>query len=261
MNIIRKTHQLMGMPILFINKLGHTKKCYICQHTFTHFHRFRRGTKDLSDYLKSMQIIGSDLDNYRCIYCGAVDRERHLFMFFDKLGFWANMENSNILHIAPELYLSEKIENQTPKMYVKGDLYPSKYENTKRIDITDIHFSENTFDFVICNHVLEHVLDYMQALKEIYRVLKIGGNAILQTPYSNLLVKNFEDSAIISEAQRDCFYGQSDHVRIFSKEQFLKDLVAVGFVLHIVKNNIYFNNDVSKYYGINCDEDLIYVTK
>ena len=124
----------------------------------------------------------------------------------------------------------------------------------------ELPFDENYFDIVICNHVLEHVADMQKTVAEIHRVLKKGGFAILQTPFSKVFHKHFEDSGIMTDEQRDFFYGQYDHVRIVSERQFLKDLKA-GFQLDVVKHKNLFDSNFAKKYGVNSKEDLIKVVK
>src|SRR5688500_20312624 len=48
-------------------------------------------------------------------------------------------------------------------------------------DALPISFEKNTFDVVLCNHVLEHVKDDIRAMAEIHRVLKPNGFAILRS--------------------------------------------------------------------------------
>jgi len=98
-------------------------------------------------------------------------------------------------------------------------------------------------------------------LDELFRVLKPGGIAILQTPYSTVLKSNFEDENINNEALRLSFYAQKDHVRIFGHEQFLTDLAKTGFDLNIIKHNDCFSSDETSRYGVNEKEDLIMVIK
>ena len=133
-----------------------------------------RGSKSLSEFRKRLDGVGSDTDNFGCMYCGSTDRERHLFMFFDKLMLWETMKQGKILHFAPERHLSIKISEQAPLEYVRGDLYPQK-SAIRKIDATAIPFSNDTFDFLIANHLLEHIPDYCKALSEFFRVLKPRG--------------------------------------------------------------------------------------
>ena len=243
-----------------INQAGKSRKCYICGSTFNHFSKFRGGWAAAPDLFRELDLIGSDLDNYGCYVCGAKDRERHLFMFFDKLNVWPKMKGASIIHFAPELNLSNKIKQQSPLKYVKADLYP-KNNTIEKIDATAIPYPDATFDFVIFNHILEHIPDYHKALKELFRVLKPNGIAILQTPYSTILENNFEDRGINTDRLRTIVYGQEDHVRIFSEKQFLKSIKDTGFKLDIVKHNDYFNNQDAFYYGVNKKEDLIRAIK
>lgn len=245
---------------MLINKQGRRKKCYICQSTFDHFLKFKNGLKDVPEFMKKLQMVGSDVENFKCPVCGSTDRERHIFMFFDKTGIWDRMAGFDILHMAPEVKLSEKISSLNPIRHIKGDLFPSD-ESIRKIDITQIPFPDNSFDLVLCNHVLEHIPDVLQAAKEIYRVLKPKGIAILQTPYSKLLKSNFEEENIRTEAERFFFYGQEDHVRIFSEKQFFLLLTAAGFKLEILKHSDLFSDKESFYFGVNKEEDLIKVVK
>lgn len=241
-------------------KIGNNRKCYICGNTFNHFTAYNGGSKNISDFLKRLDSVGSDLDNFGCPFCGSHDRERHLFMFFDKIGLWERISGSNILHFAPENNLSNKISHLKPAKYIMADFYPKK-DNIKKIDATQIPYNDNSFDLVICNHVLEHIPAYTLAIKEIFRVLKPNGIAILQTPYSKLLSQNFEDENINTDEQRLFFYGEKDHFRIFSESHFFKDIEEVGFKLNVLYNSDYFDNKTSNYYGVNSKEDLIQAIK
>lgn len=260
MNLARKIISLRKRVFLFVNGLGSSKQCYICGKTFHHFKKYRGGTKMLSSWDRGLDIIGSDLDNFGCNFCGSHDRDRHLFMYFDKLKLWDKLKNSSVIHFAPEWRISKKIEELLPSRYVMADLYPSM-PSIEKIDLTNIPYTENSFDVFICNHVLEHVPDYLKALKEIHRVLKKDGFAILQTPYSKLLAKNFQDDGINTNELRLIYYGQEDHIRHFSEKVFLKSIEDVGFELQIVKHAELFDKQSANYYGVNEREDLIRVVK
>ena len=184
-------------------------------------------------------------------------------MYFDQLNLWEQFEKSTILHFAPEGPLSRKIKAIQPEKYVQADLFVSNLPYDKEVislDVTDIKQPDKSFDFVICNHVLEHVDDEMAAMREIYRVLKKQGRAILQTPFSSVLRYTFQDPHIDTGELRDFFYWQDDHVRLFGMDFFDK-LQEAGFSLQIKKNSDYFTNEVCSYHGVNPKEDLILVQK
>jgi predicted SAM-dependent methyltransferase len=220
-----------------INKIGNKHKCYICGRTFSYFARYRKGSASIPPFVKELRLIGSDVDNHKCIFCNSHDRERHLYMFFDKLNLWEDFTNAVILHIAPERNLPSKIIQMKPNKYIMGDLY-SKNDQIKKIDATNIDFSDGYFDFVLCNHVFEHIINDNLAMKEIFRVLKEGGKAILQTPFSSILRNSFEDANINSEELRLRFYGETSHCRVYGYDFFDK-LERVGFKLNIIRNDKY----------------------
>jgi SAM-dependent methyltransferase len=242
------------------NRPGNERKCYICGRTFNRFTKYHNGTRNMSEFRSRLDGVGSDIDNFGCMYCGSHDRERHLYMFFDKLKLWDTIKNSRVIHFAPEKNLTGKIKGLEPKEYVLADIR-SCNNQIQEVDIINIPFGDSVFDFVICNHVLEHVKEYKTALKEIHRILSPGGIAILQTPYSKLLKTNFEDENISTDDLRCFFYGQKDHCRIFSEDNLFTDLKGSGFELRIIKHSDHFNEHESQYYGINKKEDLIMLRK
>jgi SAM-dependent methyltransferase len=259
MNIIQaiKTKIKRNTNFYEANKIKKVKQCYICGESFEKFSKFdnTNGLKIAADYFS---IIGSDISNFGCHYCYCLDRERHLFMYFDKLLLWDNFKQTKILHFAPENALIKKITSLEPKEYIKGDLFPK--DDWLKIDVCNIFYEDNYFDFIICNHVLEHVSNLSQAIQELARVLKKGGIAILQTPVSELIFNHFEDKNINTNDLRLCFYGQEDHVRIVSKRQFYEDLSAF-FTLNILENKAFFSDEECFKYGVNKREDLIMVIK
>lgn len=234
-------------------------ECPICRNKIERFlpYQYKEHT---SDFTYKFRVIGSNTENFTCPYCNCHDRVRHLVMYFNKLNIWEKyIINKNILHIAPEEHIQQIISNLSTKNYVCGDLYPVN-DSIKKVDITNISFDENYFDFIMCNHVLEHIPNDLKAMKEIYRVLKKGGCAIVQTPYSPNIKESFEDEIFTTENDRRKFFGQSDHVRIYGSDLFER-LKSVGFKLDIISNSEIFTSEESKRYGINDKEELILVTK
>lgn len=258
--ILRMAQKVLEKTLSVRNGLGNKRKCYICGRTFNYFTKFRGGSRNRNEFRQRLDGVGSDADNFGCMFCGCHDRERHLFMFFDKLNLWEKMKHGKIIHFAPERHLQIRISDQKPDEYIKADLYPND-PDTRRIDATDIPFTDDTFDFLIANHILEHIPDYHKALSEFFRVIKPGGVAVLQTPYSKLLKNNFEDEGINSDDLRLFFHGQEDHVRTFGERQFFKSIEDAGFSLQIKKHGDYFDARIAYYYGVSMKEDLILAVK
>lgn len=242
-----------------LNAMGNQHCCYICGHTFNHFYPFRDGWKSISPFIIELRGIGSDVINFRCPFCGSHDRERHLFMYFDKLDLWSHFKDGCVLHFAPESHLAKKIEHHRPVTYVKADISPDRID-VQKIDATDIPFPDSEFDFIICNHILEHIIDDRRALSELFRVLKPGGYAVLQTPYSSVLAESFCDPAINTEELRKHYYGQEDHVRYYGRDIFQK-IEKAGFSLRLTRHQDILPEPDHFYYGVNPKEDLILATK
>ena len=197
-------------------------------------------------------------ENALCPNCLSLERHRLIYLYLKNETDFFN-KKLNVLHIAPEQCFIEKFKNSKNLNYITGDL------NSPLADITmDIHnmpFKNNTFDVVLCNHVLEHVKDDILALKEIRRVLKKGGYSILQVPfYHPLQNKTLEDKSIIDPLEREKKYGQSDHVRKYGKD-YNKRLTSIGFK---VDENNYINKlseDLKIKYGLSKNEIIFIASK
>ncbi len=140
-----------------------------------------------------------------------------------------------VLHVAPEEMITRKLSRMKHIRYITGDANPERYShytNAIRLDITRIPFADETFDIIICNHVLEHIPDDRLAMRELYRVLKPEGFALLQVPLSEVNRETYENPAVITEEERLEHYGQKDHVRIYGKKDYLMRLTGAGFKVH-----------------------------
>lgn len=206
---------------------GGWRRCVICGHRVWRFMPYRAGSRSSPPLMRVLQMVGSNPDQFECPRCGAHDRERHLLMYMRADGMLAQLAGKSILHFAPEKRLSRFIADAAPSRYVRADLYPNS-PGVERVDMLAMQFADESFDCVIANHVLEHVSDVSRALAEIRRVLKPGGLAILQTPYSGKLHHTWEDEGIDTPPARLQAHGQEDHVRLFGRDIF-EQITAAGF--------------------------------
>lgn len=248
---------------LKFNKIGSRKQCNICKNYFFRFKPYRGGLKNYSNFIRELNMIGSDVDNFGCPFCSASDRTRHIFLFFDKTHFWQLFEQKRVLHIAPELQLYNKLKEITLAEYIVGDINLSKYNDirdVKKIDLTSLDFPDDYFDIIIANHVLEHIPNFHMALDEIYRCLAQAGFAIIQTPYSALLYNSLEDPNINTQELRLKYYGERDHYRIFGQDLF-DILQRRGFKLDIKKHSDYISPQETAKYAVNFKEDLTLIRK
>ena len=131
-----------------------------------------------------------------------------------------------LLHFAPEQAFYKRFKKLRNIQYDTIDIN-SPLAKIKA-DICDLPIKENTYDFILCNHVLEHVLDDNKAMSELYRVLKKGGTGIFQVPIDMKREKTFQDDSITDKLERNKIFGQYDHVRVYGKDYF-KKLENTGF--------------------------------
>lgn len=189
---------------------------------------------------------------------GTLSLERHRLLWL-YLNNETNILKSNlkVLHVAPEQIFYKKFKKFNHWDYLTFDI-DSPIADIKG-DLKSMDFIDNSFDLVICNHVLEHIEDDVQALKEIYRVLKNSGIAILQVPINVNRKKTFEDSNITSQFDREKYFGQYDHVREYGID--FKDRVEeVGFEVDMINYTDNFDEEFIIKYGL-LKNDLIPIAK
>ncbi|MBN9615291.1 MAG: hypothetical protein BGO25_03615 [Acidobacteriales bacterium 59-55] len=200
------------------------------------------------------RIIGAgSRSNGLCPSCFSIDRERlvYLYLFQHTTIF---TQPSRVLHVAPELRLTRLLSQQTQIEYTTTDLNPKGV--MVQADITAMPFEDEVFDFVICNHVLEHIPDDRAAMSEIFRVLKREGRAILQVPISPELSTTYEDPTITSRKQRLEAFGQDDHVRVYAAD-YIDRLRDCGFEVHVYEPQSELKPEVVARFGLIKEERVI----
>lgn len=151
-----------------------------------------------------------------------------------------------VLHVAPEYCFIERFEKMKNLDYITADI-ESPLAKVK-MDVHSIPFDANTFDVTICNHVMEHVDDYILAMSELHRVLKPGGWAMIQSPQNMEFETTYEDPTITDPNEREIHFLQNDHLRLFGKN-YGDELRKAGFIVtedHFVKTDL-TPEEVTKY--------------
>ncbi len=159
----------------------------------------------------------------------SLERHRLMWLFLkDETNFFTSDKQLKTLHIAPEQCFLDVFRKQKNLDYITSDL-ESPIADVKA-DICNLPFTDNSFDVVFCNHVLEHITDDTKAMQELFRVLKKGGFGIFQIPQDLSRKTTFEDDSITDRKERAKIFGQYDHVRIYGRDYFNK-LRSIGFTV------------------------------
>jgi len=179
----------------------------------------------------------------RCPGCNSIDRHRQISILSNAI-IAQNNNCINLLHIAPEVSLSEAFRKNKKVNYYAIDKFESGYHYPKYVqamDLTDLKFQNGFFDLVICSHVLEHIEEDTLAIQNILRVLKSNGICYLVVPYFPELEKTYQNPSTNTDALRFLHYGQHDHVRKYGTD-FRDRLTKAGCHVSI----IYFKDNYSK---------------
>lgn len=163
-----------------------------------------------------------------------------------------------VLHIAPE-YIFQKSLSQLSNLNYLSVALNSRFAMAK-MDITDISYEDNRFDAILCSHVLEHIPDEQAALRELFRVLKPGGWAILQSPINHEIDKTIEDLSITSPQDRERLFGQFDHVRMYGRD-YPTRLERAGFTVKEDSVVGDLDTDQIRKHGLRTDEYIYFCTK
>lgn len=177
---------------------GNKVECNCCKNTYRSF------------------LDKKDRKNTVCPNCGSLERTRMLLFYLEKETKIFE-DGQKVLHFAPEDGLKMIFKNQKqPKDYVNGDINPNYADQV--MDIMEIPFSDNEFDYIICSHVLGHVSDEHKALTEMYRVLKPKGKAIVLTLLNKKNLPTFENPEIVDPKERLKNYGEPDLLRLHGND-------------------------------------------
>jgi len=149
-----------------------------------------------------------------CPVCGSLERHRLLKWCIgnragDLLG------GKRILHFAPERCMTEIVRQEEPAHYVTADLHEPDVD--ERLDIEAIDKPPNSFDVILCSHVLEHV-DDRQALGEMHRILSRDGALILMVPIVEAWQRTYESDEVRTTRERELHFNQKDHVRFYGRD-------------------------------------------
>jgi SAM-dependent methyltransferase len=174
----------------------------------------------------------------QCVYCDALERHRFLWLYLSTKTDLFDGRPKTMLHVAPEPCLESGFKEHLRDGYLTADYSDPRAMVT--MDITEIEFPDESFNVIYCSHVFEHVQDDRRAMRELRRVMKDDGWAILLVPIT--CDKTFEDPSIVDPAEREKCFGQEDHVRRYGPD-YVDRLREAGFRVEVIRVDDFVPSD------------------
>lgn len=182
--------------------------------------------------LHALEVVGAGFrPAARCPSCSCCDRDRLVFLFLRRQ-LARGRAPSAVLHLAPEWPIEAWLRDVPDFAYVTADLQPGRGQVA--LEASAAPFASESFDWVIANHVLEHVPADRRAMREFFRVLRPGGLAVLQVPIATVLGTTYEDPTVTAPDARAAAFGQDDHVRMYGRD-YVDRLRDAGFRVRAVR--------------------------
>jgi SAM-dependent methyltransferase len=218
-------HQLFKLRGLYY--YGNHVNCNCCGGSFRKFLPFGK-----------VKRLGAD-----CPYCHSLERNRLLLFYLQReTSFFT--QKLNVLHFAPEYILEKRFRKLSNLDYLSADLNPELAMSKQ--DITDIQFPDNSFDMIICSHVLMHVPEEEKAINELYRVLKKGGTTLLMTKIDFKRNTTYEVTGVYAAEDRLKTYGDDEIFRVHGTD-FADRVRKAGFLVEEIDYAILLGKQFEKY--------------
>ena len=223
---------------LFINKmtsffyLGNTYYCNCCNWSFRKFKP------------KGNTLI--QRENAECPYCGSLERVRNLLFYIENETDLLTGKY-RILHFAPEWPLLPFFKKNKNLDYITADINPNVADY--QVDIMNIPFPGNSFDYIICSHVLGHVPDEKKAIEELFRVLKTGGTALVATLIDLENPHTFETDEADTPQMRLYLYSEPDLLRLHGTD-FGERLAQGGFIVETINYPLVLGKEMQEKYAL-----------
>ena len=192
-----------------------------------------------------------------CPGCGSRERHRASWLFLEERPDLLAGADS-LLHFAPEAYVRDRLAATTGLRYITADLVPGRGDLP--LDLTDLKLPDAAFGAVLCSHVLEHVPDDRRAMRELHRILRPGGWAIVMVPLDLRLESTYEDPSITDPEGRVKAFLQFDHVRLYAPDIAVR-LSDAGFWVEEVPVAERVGPEHARRYGLLTSDHVFLCTK
>jgi SAM-dependent methyltransferase len=196
---------------------------------------------------------GSGRADAYCPVCESLERHRLHWIYLRERSDLFDGQPRRLLHVAPEAVLTERLRALPGARYVSADLAdPSAM---LRLDLMRLPFEDDAFDAIFCSHVLEHVPDDRAAMRELRRVLRPGGIALLPVPPIRA-EHTSEDPTESDPGERRRRFGHPDHLRRYGRD-YPERLREVGFQVEALRAAELVGEAGSRRLGL-CNGDEIF---
>ena len=229
---VRKHGKVLKRAIKLPRYLGTMYQCPICSVGLRAFRpMWNSYRRDVIIYqpihpAESMETL--NLEAFTCPRCDAFDRDRLTAIYLENA--FRNFDRNRtyrLLEFAPGDALRKKLKSHPFIAYRSADLLRKTVD--ERVDMTDMAaYADGSLDIMLCSHILEHIPDDRKAMREMRRVLKPDGFAIVLVPLVVGVDETHEDPSMDTDELRWKYFGMGDHVRQYGKRDFIQRLEAAG---------------------------------
>lgn len=222
--------------------IGTGVRCNCCG---TQFRRFRNYTSD------------GGHRTLACPRCASLGRHRVDWLYLTEQSD-VLQRPTRLLHIAPEVCL------ETPLRRLKNvDYLSADYDSTlamDRVDVRQIQYGDQTFDGVICNHVLQLIDDDTTAMHELARIVKPGGWALIQSSIDDALDETEEDPQAHSGLHQSGRYEEVFQ-RMYARGDYVRRLEQAGFEVTVSDFARDLRPEIARELGLDLDETVYFCRK
>ncbi|SEW10854.1 class I SAM-dependent methyltransferase [Chitinophaga arvensicola] len=240
--ILKKTALPVYLQLRGFYYRGTNVSCPCCEQSFSRF-----------------LPIGVDQRPGMCPRCRSNERDRALWLYMQRTPDFIRA-GKRLLHIGPEAIFYRYFKELKGLDYVPADKFAPSFERTypgDTIYLDIVHMPEmadDSFDVILCSHVLEYIKEDRKAISELFRVLKPGGIALIQVPIKPGLKVTHEDDSITSPEQRALVYGDPGHIRYYG-EDYARKLIEAGFeTIFIPFRKLFSAKDIQEYGLVGTDD-------
>lgn len=201
--------------------------------------------------------------NYRgrvaahCPQCASLERHRLVWLFWRDRTDLLDARPKRMLHMAPEPCFRQRLPRVPGLDYLTGDLNPKAARAMRKLNLTKLDLPSDHFDAVYASHILEHIHDDLAAMRELFRVTRSTGWAVLQVPL-RLGEHTQYDPGLRTPQARKQAYGQHNHVRQYGELDYGPRLEEAGFRVAAIPFAADWGQDTVSRYGV-CRHERIYL--